>query len=591
MAKFKQNNLELRDNQKVIFDSAKNKYISYDGVELYVNTNISGVTPIEDYHLTTKFYVDSEIATISGQIDDHSELNGLDYASAGHTGFQPTGDYATNTKVDTLSGTLDSHTGDSTIHFTEASIDKYTQSEVDALITASSGTTDHTLLTNIGTTTHTGIDAHITDSDIHFPWEDVTDAITTATGSLTSDHGDLTGLEDDDHPQYVPTDASRGFTSTVSGIDPTQYYHLTTKEYVDNYVDSATSSGTSARFFVYDATGGTSTTSSVTWTDIPFDTEVFETSDFTHAANSAEVTINTAGIYLVSYYVDCKATTTVKDTAFDAHITIDTGGGYGSLSASHSTGSTRGDGDMTTKPIGTASLVMLVEFGSGDKIKIQIKKSDAAAATMQTEVGSCGLIITSIGGAGTQGPVGPSGSGSTINVYDQSGLVDGSPFEALNFTGDGNTISGSTTVSGGVDISISSSSSETPVFGSEYNYNSSEGESSTTSNTPQEKLTLSMTDLPSGKYYIQWQFESMTDDDKDSSFAARVQLDNTTDIAELDGGAGNKWNEDYWNQSSGFYEADLDGDHDIDIDYWDIMTVAPVGVNIRKARISSWRIS
>ncbi|RKZ96612.1 MAG: hypothetical protein DRQ40_00440 [Gammaproteobacteria bacterium] len=48
------------------------------------------------------------------------------------------------------------------------------------------------------------------------------------------DHGLLTGLADDDHLQYVPADASRGFTSTVSGTDPTQNFHLSTKNYVDS---------------------------------------------------------------------------------------------------------------------------------------------------------------------------------------------------------------------------------------------------------------------------------------------------------------------------------------------------------------------
>jgi hypothetical protein len=50
------------------------------------------------------------------------------------------------------------------------------------------------------------------------------------------DHGDLVGLEDDDHIYYVPTDGSRGFTSTVSGIDPVEDYHLTTKWYVDDAI-------------------------------------------------------------------------------------------------------------------------------------------------------------------------------------------------------------------------------------------------------------------------------------------------------------------------------------------------------------------
>jgi len=50
------------------------------------------------------------------------------------------------------------------------------------------------------------------------------------------DHGDLQGLEDDDHVMYVPTDGSRGFTGTVSGIAPVDGYDLVTKDYVDNII-------------------------------------------------------------------------------------------------------------------------------------------------------------------------------------------------------------------------------------------------------------------------------------------------------------------------------------------------------------------
>lgn len=54
-----------------------------------------------------------------------------------------------------------------------------------------------------------------------------------AGASIGNDHGALIGLADDDHTQYVPTDASRGFTAQVSGLSPLSGYHLTTKDYVD----------------------------------------------------------------------------------------------------------------------------------------------------------------------------------------------------------------------------------------------------------------------------------------------------------------------------------------------------------------------
>ena len=49
-------------------------------------------------------------------------------------------------------------------------------------------------------------------------------------------HGDLLGLDDDDHTQYILVDGTRGFTGTVSGIYPTTDAHLTTKFYVDSQI-------------------------------------------------------------------------------------------------------------------------------------------------------------------------------------------------------------------------------------------------------------------------------------------------------------------------------------------------------------------
>ena len=58
-------------------------------------------------------------------------------------------------------------------------------------------------------------------------------------GIGVTDHGLLTGLEDDDHLQYVPRTGVRGFTSTVSGVYPVESYHLVTKEYIDQFNPSA----------------------------------------------------------------------------------------------------------------------------------------------------------------------------------------------------------------------------------------------------------------------------------------------------------------------------------------------------------------
>jgi hypothetical protein len=54
----------------------------------------------------------------------------------------------------------------------------------------------------------------------------------TAASGVT-EHGELSGLADDDHTQYVLADGTRAFTGTVAGITPTASAHLATKGYVD----------------------------------------------------------------------------------------------------------------------------------------------------------------------------------------------------------------------------------------------------------------------------------------------------------------------------------------------------------------------
>lgn len=81
----------------------------------YASANHTGFSPtvhshtesnISDLDKYTQAEVDSLITTISGKLDDHNELNNLDYASAGHTGFQPAGEYATDSELISTSGTL-----------------------------------------------------------------------------------------------------------------------------------------------------------------------------------------------------------------------------------------------------------------------------------------------------------------------------------------------------------------------------------------------------------------------------------------------------------------------------------------------------
>jgi len=59
------------------------------------------------------------------------------------------------------------------------------------------------------------------------------------TSSGVIDHGQLAGRADDDHLQYVPTNGSRGFTSTVSGVEPIEANDLTPRDYVIGLIDGS----------------------------------------------------------------------------------------------------------------------------------------------------------------------------------------------------------------------------------------------------------------------------------------------------------------------------------------------------------------
>lgn len=110
------------------------------------------------------YYTTGEVDTISGALHGeitaisgggttvHSELSNLDYAYAGHTGFQPAGDYVTDAEMTTISGDIVAQIPSLVGYATEAYVttvsgdivaqipsDFYSQSTVDSLLTTTSG--------------------------------------------------------------------------------------------------------------------------------------------------------------------------------------------------------------------------------------------------------------------------------------------------------------------------------------------------------------------------------------------------------------------------------------------------------------------
>jgi hypothetical protein len=185
MAKFTNKDLRLKDGQKVTWGTDLDANMWYDGAadQLSVDVTISGVDPTEDYHLTTRYYVDDQIATTSGSLQDQ-----LDDLTLDHGGLEGLAD--------------DDHT-------------QY------ILVDGSRGFTN----------TVSGVDPT---QPYHLATKDYIDQeLATVSGGIVQDHGGLTGLGDDDHTQYILVNGTRAFTSTVGGVTPTDPTHLTTKDYVD----------------------------------------------------------------------------------------------------------------------------------------------------------------------------------------------------------------------------------------------------------------------------------------------------------------------------------------------------------------------
>lgn len=79
-------------------------------------------------------------------------------------------------------------------------------------------------------------------------------------------------------------------------------------------------------FFGYHGAGGV--TVGIADTDMPLDTEVIEGNMFTHAAGSAEITINQTGYYNIDYNAGFSLN---EDDIVEIRIQRDTGGGYADL--------------------------------------------------------------------------------------------------------------------------------------------------------------------------------------------------------------------------------------------------------------------
>ena len=186
--------------ETLIYNCPRNtRYSESSGIEWVKNTLPNtwvrfGIKTFIELEDTPSAYDDGKclVSTTSGTVwtttsgGVHSELDNLDYASSGHTGFQASGDYTTNSELTTVSGDLQTnidgkadtiHSHDD-LYYTETELDAgqldnryYTETEVDTI----SGSLD-TKIDGKANTVHTHDDRYYTESEVD-------DLLTTISGA------------------------------------------------------------------------------------------------------------------------------------------------------------------------------------------------------------------------------------------------------------------------------------------------------------------------------------------------------------------------------------------------------------------------
>jgi hypothetical protein len=106
-----------------------------------------------------------------------------------------------------------------------------------------------------------------------------------------------------------------------------------------------------------------------TWTDVPMNIERILDSDFSHTADSAEITINTSDYYMI--IAKCSGYNTSNNrSASQFRLVLDTGSGYTQVGGTITYLYHRRDGFVG---YASASTPAIIKLNSGDKIKVQIQ--------------------------------------------------------------------------------------------------------------------------------------------------------------------------------------------------------------------------
>ena len=302
----------------------------------------------------------------------------------------------------------------------------------------------------------------------------------------------------------------------------------------------------------------------LSWVDIDFDTtDVQNDIDIIEhlvSTNPERILVKDSGIYRFDYGCSIDLPDTGGDQQYDFRLIKN---GTNEIPGSTS----RIDDSVNTFSVANYVYVILA---AGDEVSLQIQSPTGGSATLLENFTFSGSRYR-----GTRGEKGATGSGSNINLEQDGAPVTGSPFDTLNFQN-------ATVIDAGSGTANISSNT---VFGSEQQDARSEAESSTTSSAYQQKLRLTTTNLPLGKYRIGWYCEG-SNSSASGRFQMRVQIDDSSTLCEHS--HEDEDSRDRVAVAGHDYIENLSGVINIDMDYREQQGGT---ARIRRARLEIWRVS
>ena len=321
----------------------------------------------------------------------------------------------------------------------------------------------------------------------------------------------------------------------------------------------------------------TSYTLTSSYVDITFNTTDVETdpSIIEHNnSNTDRIDIKEDGTYLITYGGTGRTQASNDTCRIEGQVTVDDGAAIaGSYALSGTFEDTSIDGAYEAVD-DYLSHTFLAELTAGEFITLQFRYQPGAdGADILANTASFKVVRLE----GLRGDRGPAGAGSTVIIQDEGVDLPNTPHSIINFVGDAVEATDSTGVA---TITIEGGT----FSGSEFQQVSSEGESTTTSGSWQQKLRLTTSNLDSGTYRIGWYCEFTTDDGSEEC-EVQVELNDTTQLAYV---LEEPNPVTAWEILAGFKYESLSGVNTIDIDF---ANPSAGTSSIRRARLEIWRVS